>query len=184
MKTIPLPSRRQVLILSAAGCASLLAGCRSTPVSSPVPGNIEDETAAFLPLVNGLRAKNGKSTLVADGAAAKAAMFQANRMAQNEKMSHLIGFGDSFGKRMLESGVQLPAAENIAMRQQSVEAAFEAWVNSPHHLENMLGPYHGLGVAVARLPAKGNVPYWAMVLSGAPRPATPARIGVLGISIG
>ncbi|MGG7518918.1 CAP domain-containing protein [Allorhizobium undicola] len=177
-------TRRKMLIVAGLGVTSMLASCRSTPPSAPQPGNIEDQTAAFLPLVNALRARNGKSALVMDGPATKAAMFQANRMAQNEKMSHLIGFGDSFGSRMLASDVQLPAAENIAMRQQSVEAAFQAWVNSPHHLENMLGPYHGLGVAVARLPARGNVPYWAMVLSGAPHPAAPARTGVLGITIG
>ncbi len=41
---------------------------------------------------------------------------------------------------------------------------FEAWIGSPHHLENMLGNYGGLGVAVAYDAAAKNRPYWAMVL--------------------
>ncbi|MBB4009381.1 CAP domain-containing protein [Allorhizobium taibaishanense] len=176
-------SGRRAFIASAGlGLAALLAGCAS-PISKPTaPSNVTDETAAFLPMVNALRQKNGKSTLVIDPQAAKAAMFQANRMAQAETMSHLIGMGDSFGSRMRAGNVQLPAAENIAMLQQTDEAAMQAWINSPHHLENMLGPYHGLGVAVARIPARGNKPYWAMVLSGTPRPQTDMGILPMGAS--
>ncbi len=66
---------------------------------------------------------------------------------------------------MKQSGVQLPAAENIAAGQQSVDAVVTAWINSQHHLENMLGRYSGLGVAVAHNTSSRNVPYWAMVLS-------------------
>lgn len=172
-------NRRGFVMLAGFGLTATLAGCASRPSPKPAaPSNIHDETAVFLPMVNALRAKNGKSTLVADAAATKAAMFQANRMAQAEKMAHLIGFGDSFGARMRDSNVQLPAAENIAMLQQTDEAAMQAWINSKHHLENMLGPYHGLGVAVARIPERGNKPYWAMVLSGAPHPNVGPSSGI------
>jgi uncharacterized protein YkwD len=61
--------------------------------------------------------------------------------------------------------VTLPAAENIAAGQDSVARAVQAWIDSPKHLHNMLGNYSGLGVAIARNPASGNRPYWAMVLS-------------------
>ncbi|MBB4953134.1 uncharacterized protein YkwD [Agrobacterium vitis] len=163
-------SRRRFVALAGLGLTATLAGCATAPPKPAAPSNVADETAAFLPMINTLRAKNGKSALVADAAATRAAMFQANRMVQAEKMAHLIGMGDSFGARMRDSSVQLPAAENIAMLQQTDEAAMQAWINSKHHLENMLGPYHGLGVAVARIPERGNKPYWAMVLSGTPRP--------------
>jgi len=93
-------------------------------------------------------------------------MFQAKRMASAGKMKHVMGIGDGFGPRVKASGVQMPAAENIATGQQSVPAVVTAWINSPHHLENMLGRYNGLGVAVARNSASKSVPYWAMVLSG------------------
>jgi uncharacterized protein YkwD len=59
----------------------------------------------------------------------------------------------------------LPAAENIAEGQRSTDAVVTAWINSPHHLENMLGPYTGLGVALAYDGSSNNMPYWSMVLS-------------------
>jgi uncharacterized protein YkwD len=85
-------------------------------------------------------------------------------MAKAGQMSHLIGFGDNFGTRMGQSDVTLPAAENIASGQNTVDAAVQAWIDSPKHLKNMLGSYKGLGVAAARSSDGRN--YWAMVLSG------------------
>lgn len=155
------PSRRGFLVLS--GISLALAGCSTTAVMTPTPGS-EDDTVAALPMVNTLRASKGLSTLSLDTSARKAAAIQAIRMAKAEEMKHLIGFGDDFGARMKRSDVALPAAENIAAGQKSVEAAVQAWIDSPKHLENMLGTYRGLGVAMAT--AKDGRAYWAMVLSG------------------
>lgn len=155
------PSRRHFLLLS--GMGLLLAGCSTTSVLAPTTG-ADDETAAALPMVNKLRQGRGLSTLTLDTPARKAAAGQAVRMAKAGEMKHLIGFGDDFGNRMKKNDVQLPAAENIASGQNSVDAAVEAWINSPKHLANMLGPYKGLGVAMAR--AGDGRSYWAMVLSG------------------
>jgi uncharacterized protein YkwD len=91
-------------------------------------------------------------------------MHQAARMASAGKMRHNIGWRDSFYDRMKGQGVTLPAAENIAVGQKDAERAYDAWYNSPKHLENMLGNYRGLGVAVAQNSSSGNRPYWAMVL--------------------
>ncbi|MGO7653145.1 CAP domain-containing protein, partial [Rhizobium ruizarguesonis] len=91
------------------------------------------------------RAKHGLPALAVDPAATTAALFQATRMASAGKMAHLMGLPDSFGARVKASGVRLQAAENIAAGQQSVDAGVTAWINSPHHLENMLGRYDGLG---------------------------------------
>ena len=91
-------------------------------------------------------------------------MIQSVRMAKAEEMKHLIGLGDDFGSRMKKSDVALPAAENIAAGQHTVNEAVQAWIDSPKHLENMLGNYRGLGVAVAK--ATDGRTYWAMVLSG------------------
>ncbi|MFT4160096.1 CAP domain-containing protein, partial [Shinella sp.] len=101
----------------------------------------------------------------ADGAAQRAAMDQASRMAAAGRMEHNIGLGANFGKRMKGMDVALPAAENIAAGQAGAAEAFEAWRQSPKHLANMLGNYRGLGVAVVSNPASGNRRYWAMVLS-------------------
>ena len=156
-----IPSRRGFLVLS--GMGILLAGCSTTGVLAPTPGS-KDDTVAALPMVNNLRASKGLSALTLDASARKAAAIQAIRMAKAKKMTHLIGLGDDFGARMKKSDVSLPAAENIAAGQASVQAAVQAWIDSARHLENMLGNYRGLGVAVAN--AEDGRPYWAMVLSG------------------
>lgn len=144
--------------------AAIVASCATAPSRvAKVPG--ADQTAAALPLVNALRAKNGLPALSYDPAASKAALYQAKRMADANKMEHLIGIGDDFGKRVKASGVKLPAAENIAEGQRDVDAAVTAWINSPKHLHNMLGKYEGLGVALAHDPSSGDKPYWSMVLS-------------------
>ncbi|WP_105381377.1 CAP domain-containing protein [Neorhizobium alkalisoli] len=156
-----LSSRRGFLVLS--GMGLLLAGCSTTSVLTPTAG-AEDETQAALPMVNKLRQSRSLATLTLDTPARKAAAQQAIRMAKAEKMKHLIGFGDDFGSRMKRNDVALPAAENIASGQDSVNAAVQAWIDSPKHLENMLGSFRGLGVAVAR--AGDSRTYWAMVLSG------------------
>lgn len=156
-------SRRALL---AASVAALAAGCSTTSVLSPSSGTGSDETPASLALVNRLRVGRGLPPLALDRAAQRAAMDQAARMAAAGRMEHNIGLGANFLKRMKGMDVPLPAAENIAAGQESAADAFEAWYRSPKHLENMLGAYRGLGVAVVSNPASGGRPYWAMVLSG------------------
>lgn len=148
------------------GLGTLLSSCTLTGLFStadePAAG---DETTGALPLVNALRATSGLATLAADKAAQRAAAEQARRMAEAGRMSHLIGFNDDFLQRMKRSSVPLPAAENIATGQDSVERAVDAWIRSEKHRLNMLGDYRGLGVAVARSASSANRPFWAMVLS-------------------
>jgi len=158
--------RRTLLRAGAVLSLAALAGCTTSNVLTPATGTGSDQTAASLGYVNALRKGKGLSPLVADRAASKAAMTQATRMAKVGKMQHLIGWNDSFYNRMKSDGVTLPAAENIAVGQDDAERAYLAWYRSPKHLENMLGNYRGLGVAVAQNAASGNRPYWAMVLAG------------------
>lgn len=144
---------------------SILSGCTTVSVLQPEPGNDVDQTKIVLPLINRLRASRGLSPLEADKAAMAAAADQANRMAKAGEMEHELRSEDKFAERMNRMGVRLQAAENIAEGQDSAERAFEAWVQSPKHLKNMLGPYKGLGVAVSQNNASENRPYWSMVLS-------------------
>ncbi len=160
-------SRRAFLAASAAAIAALAAGCSTTNVLTPSAGTGSDQTPPSLTLVNKLRADRGLPALTIDKAAQRAAMDQASRMAAAGKMEHNIGFGADFAKRMKGMEVALPAAENIAVGQDSAAEAFDAWYRSPKHLENMLGArFRGLGVAVVSNPASAGRPYWAMVLSG------------------
>ncbi len=161
------PDRRQLLnwtgLALAAGLAASLSGC-ATPPPPPVVGNGRDVSAAALPLINALRARHGLPPVAVDAAASGAAVSQARRMAFYGKMAHLLGPGDDFKQRMKSQSVALPAAENVATGQDTLERAMQAWINSPKHLHNMLGAYKGLGVGVA-LQDAGNRPYWSMVLS-------------------
>jgi uncharacterized protein YkwD len=157
--------RRRLLLLGGGGLALSIAGCRTTDVLTPGDAQARAETEGALELVNDLRDAKGLSPLVRAKEAEVAAIGQAKRMARAGKMTHLIGFNDSFLERMKGSNVPLPAAENIATGQDTVGRAVQAWIDSKKHLENMLGSYRGLGVAVAFDASSANRPYWAMVLS-------------------
>ena len=52
-------SRRGLLRLSGLALVAGVASCTTTPKMSSTPSDGQDETAAALPLVNQLRAKNG-----------------------------------------------------------------------------------------------------------------------------
>jgi uncharacterized protein YkwD len=160
-------SRRLFLIGS--GTTLLLAGCSVTSTLAPIEsGTSADMTDAALPMVNSVRRRQGKSGLFNDPVAANAAKDQAIRMSRYGKMQHDLGKDKNFLLRMKRMEVPLPAAENIATGQDSAEEAVQAWINSRKHLENMLGHYSGLGVAVAKNTGTGDRPYWAMVLSNSP----------------
>lgn len=153
---------------------SLLSGCSTTTVLAPADqGATADMSAAALPLVNSIRAKRNLPPLKVEPVVVAAAEDQAVRMSRFGKMSHFLGDDKSFFARMKRQDVPMPAAENIAAGQQTVEAAMSAWEHSPHHLENMLGRYDAVGVVVARNAGSGNLPYWAMVLCNSSRPAMP-----------
>lgn len=164
-RTSFLVGRRAFLVGSVSATAALVAGCTTMNVGDSGSDGA-DQTGATLAMINKLRKDRGLEPLSRDPAAARAALDQANRMAAAGKMEHNIGIGANFAKRMKGMDVPLPAAENIAVGQDTAAEAFQAWVDSPKHLVNMLGPgYRGLGVAQAKNPASGNRLYWAMVLS-------------------
>lgn len=157
--------RRALLGTSFGALAAAVAGC-STTDKIDTASDASDQTDATLAMINKLRSDRGLEPLSRHPAAANAAVDQARRMASVGKMEHNIGLGANFAKRMKGQEVPLPAAENIAVGQSDAARAFQAWVDSPKHLANMLGTgYRGLGVAEAKNPSSGNRPYWAMVLS-------------------
>ena len=121
-------------------------------------------TSTFLPWVNDLRESRGLAPVSPSRACNAVAVDQASRMALADRMNHLTG-PESVAARFKRNDLPLPAAENIAMHQKTPERAFQAWVASPKHLENMLGNYSHLGVAKATSPSSGNTPFWSMCLS-------------------
>ncbi|MEO2039937.1 MAG: CAP domain-containing protein [Martelella sp.] len=155
---------RRVLLLGA--LAAGVSACSPFFGNDLPRGNVDSEamTSTFLPWVNDLRKSRGLSKLTYSRACEQAAIDQASRMALADKMNHITG-GESVLARFKRMGLPLPAAENIATQQRTPERAFQAWVNSPGHLKNMLGNYSHIGVARAVSPNSGNQPFWAMCLS-------------------
>lgn len=165
LKTTKPIGRRALLGTSLGVLAATVAGCSITDTIDTA-SDASDQTEATLAMINKLRGDRGLEPLSRHPAAANAAADQARRMASAGKMEHNIGVGANFAKRMKGMEVPLPAAENIAVGQNDAARVFQAWVDSPKHLANMLGSsYRGLGVAEAKNPSSGNRPYWAMVLS-------------------
>jgi uncharacterized protein YkwD len=157
------------LFLIGSGTTLLLAGCSVTTTLAPIEtGSSADMTQAALPVINSVRRKNGRASLFNDPVAANAAKDHAIRMARYGKMSHDLGRDKNFLARMKRLEVPLPAAENIATGQDSTDEAMAAWIRSRRHLENMLGPFTGVGVALAKNTGTGERPYWAMILSNSP----------------
>ena len=157
------PAIGRNLLPMAALCASLaLAACQT---GGPVATS-GGASASGVSYLTEIRTSHGLPPLAYDARLEQAALQQAAYMARSGRMEHTTGWGKDFARRMKSNGVDAPAAENIAVGQDSAAAAFEAWYRSPKHLENMLGAgYRGLGVAVVSNPASGGLPYWAMVLS-------------------
>lgn len=56
------------------------------------------------------------------------------------------------------------AAENIAWgtRSDTVRSIFQAWISSPQHRRNILGPYHdlGIGLETGRLDGRDGIRIW------------------------
>jgi uncharacterized protein YkwD len=159
-------TRRFFIAGSSLTALMALAACRSELALEPIEtGYAVDVTQSALPVVNAVRARKNLPALAYDEVAVNAAKDQALRMARVGKMSHDLGPDPSFLDRMKRLAVPLPAAENIAVGQPTTDQAVEAWIRSKKHLENMMGPFGGLGVALARQSSRNNRPYWAMILS-------------------
>lgn len=141
----------------------LLSGCTTFDGLLDVGGGTDGiVTRQALGPLNELRRQEGLDRIGADRAAERAALDAARTMARRGQMTH----GD-FLTRVRRNGVEGAAAENIARGQPDVATVMRVWTRSAGHRRNMLVPkFSGVGVAVARNPASGDRPYWAMVLTG------------------
>ena len=149
-----------------------LLGCGQTQytpdVSQTSTYQEQDNSYQATPIINALRARYNLSPVTASHACAYAALMQSRNMARTGVFYHIInGIGDEgqFKPRMKMSGVALPAAENIAFGQRSLERVMEVWTLSPGHLKNMINPkYTQFAVARAQHANTQNKIYWTMVL--------------------
>lgn len=116
------------------------------------------EEKQILDLVNNARKNAGAGTLEFDPSLAKVARDKAKDMVENNYFSHQSPTYGSPFEMMRKYGVSFKAAgENIAGNQ-TMQGAFNAWMNSSGHKKNILnGNYNATGIGVYTSPVYGKI---------------------------
>ncbi|RFA25767.1 hypothetical protein CAI21_18560 [Alkalilimnicola ehrlichii] len=102
-----------------------------------------------------------------NGPLVRAAQAHSDDMARNNFLGHTGSDGLGPGHRIQAAGYRFSAwAENVAAGQETVEAAMQAWENSPSHCANLMSPnVTEVGVAVAFNRDSDFGSYWTMKLA-------------------
>ncbi|KAE9021518.1 hypothetical protein PR002_g12222, partial [Phytophthora rubi] len=104
----------------------------------------------MLAAVNKQRATGGLKPLCLNKKLHAAAQRHSNDMAAKDFMAHDGSDGSSMSERITQAGYDWSAvAENVAAGQIDVAGVMVAWINSPEHLENIMGDYTMFGSAYA-----------------------------------
>jgi uncharacterized protein YkwD len=138
---------RVLLRIAALAAIALLIACGS------VYAQVEVSTAerALFDDLNRERAAQGLPALHWDAALAAAAREHASRMAQRNVLSHQLPGEPQVQDRATKAGARFTTiAENIAVAPNSA-TIHSAWMQSPHHRENILDPeLNGVGIGVVK----------------------------------
>ncbi|KAH7463897.1 hypothetical protein PRIC2_005993 [Phytophthora ramorum] len=109
-----------------------------------------DYASSMLAAVNKQRATQGLSALCLNKKLHTAAQRHSDDMAAKDYMAHDGSDGSTMSERITQAGYDWSAvAENVAAGQVDVDAVMVAWINSPEHLENIMGDYTMFGSAYA-----------------------------------
>jgi uncharacterized protein YkwD len=119
----------------------------TAPPSCDPSGNGSFESA-LIELINQERQSHGLGTLSSQSQLTTAARNHSADMACNSFFSHTGSDGSLPWDRVTALGYSYSAiAENIFAGSSSAQTAFDAWMNSPGHRDNMLNPdYTEIGV--------------------------------------
>ena len=130
----------------------------SQPGTVTPPSGISNDEKTILNLVNNARKNAGAGELEFDLNLAKVARDKAKDMVENNYFSHNSKIYGSPFDMMRSYGISYKAAgENIAGNQ-TMERAFQAWMNSPGHKQNILnGNYNATGIGVYTSPVYGKI---------------------------
>lgn len=131
------------------------------PIASPAPGaqaDVSAEEQKMLELVNKARADAGIGPLQFDAELQKVARIKAKDMVDKNYFSHQSPTYGSPFDMMRQFGITFKTAgENIAGNQ-TVEGAFNAWMNSPGHRKNILnGNFNYTGIGIVPSPTYGKI---------------------------
>lgn len=96
---------------------------------------------------NAFRAMHGKAPFAWSEAAATSARLHSEDMAANNYFNHTSLDGRKAWDRMKAQGINYKgAAENISAGRSTGFRAYDGWVNSEGHRNNMLGDFDNMGV--------------------------------------
>ncbi|KAG1704591.1 hypothetical protein DVH05_028543 [Phytophthora capsici] len=110
----------------------------------------DDYASAMLAAVNKQRATKGLKALCLNKKLHAAAQRHSDDMAAKDYMAHDGSDGSTMSERITQAGYDWTSvAENVAAGQIDVDAVMVAWINSPEHLENIMGDYTMFGSAYA-----------------------------------
>ncbi len=122
----------------------------------------------LIELHNQQRAEAKLPPLSADPLLEVAAKAHAKDMGDHATMTHIGSDGSKPAERIERAGYKyMKAGENVAAGQKSSREVVKAWMNSPHHKENILGDYTQIGAA-CYVTDDGD-PYWCVTF-GKPWP--------------
>jgi uncharacterized protein YkwD len=162
-----------------AALIAIVPGClvveppRAPRVAAPrdrVTSESAGETLAGLVAAhNRVRAARGLPELTPDPRLEAAASRHAADMASRQRMSHTGGDRSSPFQRMKAEGYPYRrAAENIAAGSFTLETLMKAWMSSPGHRRNILGPYTQVGASFAN--GERGTSYWCVTFGDPVRP--------------
>ena len=130
-----------------------------------MPQGLDSFAREVVDLTNEFRQKKRRAPLDVASQLSEAAQAHACDMARTGNFSHTGSDGSAVQDRVAATGYDWRfVAENIALGQQSPDAAFRSWRGSRGHRRNMLDKrarHIGIGVAL-----RDGRPYWVMVLAG------------------
>jgi uncharacterized protein YkwD len=148
--SVPVPTRTTfhvlLRIILLAGIAVLVASC-----SVFAQSEVSTAERALFDALNRERSAQGLPALGWDAALASAAREHAARMAQRNVLSHQLPGEPQVQDRATQAGARFTTiAENIAVAPNSA-TIHSAWMQSPHHRENILDPgLNEVGIGVVK----------------------------------
>ncbi len=139
----------------------------STALAVPAHADPGSEEAQFVALTNQLRAQHGLQTLASYGPIVSIARNWSANMAAAGGISHNMNLPNEV------SGPWTKLGENVGVGG-SVEAIQTAFINSPHHYENLVDPvFNYVGIGVVDSGGRIWVTVDFMQLDNAPAAAAP-----------
>lgn len=143
------------------------------PAPGPLPDSIDETLRRLADRHNQHRKSLRLSVLAVEPRLQAAAQKQADWCAKTRSVTHRGRGGSPLSARLREEGYAFRAGgENVAAGQRTVEAVFQAWLNSSGHRINIEASVYsqfGLGLAYA-----GSTPYWCVTFG------SPARSPAIG----